>query len=84
MLEIVVKLANDSVGSLATITCLIRKKVDLARDTFTGHSKNAALSGSEKVDGTWLHGVRCNAPAGQLSRPSLCFFVFFLQKYAEI
>ena len=58
MLKIVVKLAHDSVGSLATITCVIRKKVDLARDTFTGHSKNAALSGCEKVDGTWLHGLR--------------------------
>ena len=49
--------ANNCIGSFATLSSFIGKKVYLAGDGFTIHPKDRAFAWCQKVDGTRLQRV---------------------------
>ena len=55
VLEVVVEIVYDGIGTLAATVALINEVVDLPGDA---HSKDAHLPGDQKVQGARLHGER--------------------------
>ena len=54
MVKEVVEHADNCIGPLPHIRCLIDDKVDQSRDSFTADPKKGSLPGGEEVDGAWL------------------------------
>lgn len=52
-----VQLAQNSVGTFATVPCLITEEVDLLRNGLAIYPKHTTLPWYEKVNGARLHGI---------------------------
>ena len=57
VLEEIMELADNNIGTLAAISCLISKEVYLSRYGFTVDSEDTAFSWCKEVEGSRLEGV---------------------------
>ena len=58
VLEVVVEIGYDGIGTCAATVALINEVVDLPGDALHAHSKDAHLPGDQKVQGARLHRER--------------------------